>query len=400
MLLLLFVAGSGVAPPGRPGYIEAQTGIAGRVYLDIDGDGRFGGPDVGLGGVRILAGSGLETVTDESGNYHLMLVGGGFDWLGGLPVELDPTTTPAGTVARPSGRKMVHLTPLSIRKVDFPLEPAVAGAQSVRARPLLVPGGGNMVLKASRDGVRASFEVAGPEGCRLYLGAERVNRERGGTFRFEVDVAGGITSFVLAEHCPGEGVEFWQYRIHRVRRNSGGDAVVPAKPVLLARCAIPGPTLRKTSSVLATCFSGGGEAQPSKTGTLAEWNGRHYHILQLRPGTNHIEWNLTDGRMENAGQAAVSLDVRDIAITGLVLGSATFSYSPGEGSGKVGGRLVGQLRGWLPSGFRLYVGGNLLPAQDGRDFIDMVGPARLPWRFERRPDPELGYISAADDSRV
>lgn len=104
----------GVVPVGFGG--TGTAGAKGRVFLDEDGDGRFGPGDRPVPGVEVLVG-GRRTATDSAGVYHAWNVTPyerlevALDTLRGI----DPSWTPT----RPS--TVVRLTPHMYTPVDVPL---------------------------------------------------------------------------------------------------------------------------------------------------------------------------------------------------------------------------------------------------------------------------------------
>src|SRR5690606_28303312 len=74
-----------------PGVFSPRAHVVGKVFLDVDGDGRQSAGEPGIGGVRIVTGRGHVVTTDEEGMYHLA----------GLPpgrhvLRLDERTLPSG----------------------------------------------------------------------------------------------------------------------------------------------------------------------------------------------------------------------------------------------------------------------------------------------------------------
>lgn len=403
LLLLCLAAGSAWAqasggPAGRPGSVAAQTGVAGRVYIDFDGDGNFTPGDVGLPGVRLLAGSGLQVSTDSAGRYHLLLLGSGHDWLGGYLLELDPTSLPAGLSARDSGRRLVELTPLVVKKVDFPLRPVAVGEQTAvvadkwtdyRLRPA-----------AGHLGVTVTGRVQ--PGCRVWFGEQSLEVDDKGRYRLAVDITRGVNYLMLARHCPGSSLQLWLRELHWVRRDRGGDIVVPARARLLASCRAPGPgRLERTGSALLVCRDAAGRlVPPAGTRLLAPGGGKEQRLLvALRPGSNPLRLAVRYRDRNQPLTGEVTFEVAEVALSGLLYGNVLYSHGR-DGSQQVGGRLLGYLRAWLPWQLRLYLGGDVAPATEGPGVADVLLPAWKPWLAERRPDPELGFVVTADDSTL
>jgi uncharacterized repeat protein (TIGR01451 family) len=110
--------------------------ITGRVYLDVNGSGRFQDPDVGLHSVHIYLDDGESVVTDSTGRYDFPCVDPGMHAL-----RLDATTLPAGIVpyddrnidSEKSTRRLVHhiFDTYIIEDINF----AVTGTPEVPLQP-------------------------------------------------------------------------------------------------------------------------------------------------------------------------------------------------------------------------------------------------------------------------
>jgi hypothetical protein len=110
---LAFGSGDGVAlvPYGGVG----QAGIAGRVFHDLDGDGRFGAGDEPVGGAFVGIGT-LRVKTDADGQYATWSV---------LPYEVLAVGLDTTTLADPSWvpprSRLLRPAPHLYTRVDFPL---------------------------------------------------------------------------------------------------------------------------------------------------------------------------------------------------------------------------------------------------------------------------------------
>jgi hypothetical protein len=103
--------------------------ITGRVYLDLNGSGRFADPDVGLAAVHIFLDNGESVATDRTGRYDFPCVHPGMHAL-----RLDAASLPARTFpyddrnidSEKSTRRLVHHTydTTIIEDVNF----AIAGS--------------------------------------------------------------------------------------------------------------------------------------------------------------------------------------------------------------------------------------------------------------------------------
>lgn len=101
-----------------PGPFTLEGVLLGRVFLDLDEDGRFGPKDLPLPGARLLLANGVQTLTDGAGRYA-------FRHLEGLQqVMLDPASAPFPPLPLPENlgegyRKRALVQGATV--VDFPL---------------------------------------------------------------------------------------------------------------------------------------------------------------------------------------------------------------------------------------------------------------------------------------
>lgn len=126
--------------------------LMGRVYLDLNGNGRFDpGVDLPLAGARLLLANGLQTLTDGEGRYAFRGVAGVQELL------LDPSSAPFPPLPHPEalGEGYRHRVVVDggVYVSDFPLKPPQGsvtaqrettlrmGPLTVEKRLLLTPGG-------------------------------------------------------------------------------------------------------------------------------------------------------------------------------------------------------------------------------------------------------------------
>ncbi|WP_288431861.1 hypothetical protein [uncultured Deinococcus sp.] len=119
--------------------VGALGTLIGRVYVDSDGDGRFGDGDQPVAGARVVLPSGLQVLTDAAGNYTFRDLAPG-PWL----VGLDPASLAAGTRAPQSWRQTAEVRGLA--RADFALPAGAAGAAAAatataQATPASAPSG-------------------------------------------------------------------------------------------------------------------------------------------------------------------------------------------------------------------------------------------------------------------
>jgi uncharacterized repeat protein (TIGR01451 family) len=115
----------------RGGVFSNDQLLVGRVFIDVNGDGRFDAGDRPVAGARLFTPNGFTVITDAAGNYSFPDLADG-----ALSVGLDRSTVPAGYVprdrTRADGSRWSRLvtTPLqrgALLETSFPL---VAGSDS------------------------------------------------------------------------------------------------------------------------------------------------------------------------------------------------------------------------------------------------------------------------------
>ncbi|MDM7324591.1 MAG: hypothetical protein P3W93_006340 [Thermus sp.] len=117
----------------RPGPFALEGLLLGRVFLDMDEDGRFSPGDIPLPGARVLLSNGVQTLTDASGRYA-------FRNLSGLhQVMLDPASAPFPPVPLPMDlgegyRKRVTVQGITV--LDFPLRHPKGSIRALRSTTL------------------------------------------------------------------------------------------------------------------------------------------------------------------------------------------------------------------------------------------------------------------------
>ncbi len=82
------------------GILSAEAVIAGKVFVDADGDGVQSDLEPGVPGVRIFLEDGTQVLTDVAGKYHIEGLKPGLHVL-----KLDPLTAPEGLAPRESGAR-------------------------------------------------------------------------------------------------------------------------------------------------------------------------------------------------------------------------------------------------------------------------------------------------------
>jgi len=377
-----------------------QAAVLGRVFLDLDADGRWSSGDAGLAGIRVLADAGEEALTDRDGRYHLVLLESGYDVLGGHVLKVDMSTLPAGTGVFPSSRRLVHLTPALVERVDFavrqkkelagPGTPPALKPAGRRAPALLVPG---------RGALTTNLSGMVPKGCRVNVDGEPVATDPSGMYQIQVTVHPGVNPHLVILQCDDGRLQMLVAEVHWVRRLAGGDLIVPARPRLLASCSgPPGSGVARSASVALTC-------EPEKNvnlriGANQSLAGTQTFLLPVEPGPNEFPVEISyTGQGITRLHGSIDWQVGYVRLSGALLGNVSFSY--GDGVSFIGSRLSGQMCADLPADMKLTLTGGMELA-DNKDYsvLDLIGPAWNPWIFERSPDPETSYPVLADQSLV
>jgi uncharacterized repeat protein (TIGR01451 family) len=82
------------------GVFSTRQVLIGRVFVDADGNGQFGGLDRPMPGVRLYLTNGESVITDSAGLYNFPSLGDGPQ-----VVSIDPITVPAGYALSDGGRE-------------------------------------------------------------------------------------------------------------------------------------------------------------------------------------------------------------------------------------------------------------------------------------------------------
>jgi len=134
------VLSSGTARAGLridAGMFSGESVLAGRVFVDDDGDGRPGATEPGVPGVRLLLEDGTFVVTDVMGKYHLEGIRRGLHVL-----RLDGQTLPPGLEPRAAGTRaagdddtlFIDLAPDELYKANFAVVPPAGRAPRLLVR--------------------------------------------------------------------------------------------------------------------------------------------------------------------------------------------------------------------------------------------------------------------------
>ncbi|HOX44637.1 MAG TPA: hypothetical protein PK668_13640 [Myxococcota bacterium] len=384
--------------------VRGQALVVGRVFEDLDGDGRFSAGERGLPGVRLLTDGGLQALTDADGLFHLQLLAGGLELQAGHLVVLDRSSLPAGARVSGTSRRLLHLAPLETVQVSFPVRSPAAepgGPSPLPARQ----GHPGLALRAQAGALWGAAALEVPEGCWLEADGQPLELDPARLALIPVPLAADVNSRLVVLACEDGRLEAWLLRLHRVLRPSGGALVVPGAPRALAVCQ--GSRLgevERTRSVELDCRSLPGASLSLGAQRVGQVTRRL--VLEVEPGPNTFPLEVVlDGGGRLASQ--VTWQVRQVSATGALLGTAALGYAFGGGAEGVylGGRLRGQLEASLPLELRLRLSGglessNLEGLAAGQAARQVLGPARDPGRWERAPDPEAGWSLSGDDGAL
>ncbi|HET9012204.1 MAG TPA: hypothetical protein VFN38_10350 [Gemmatimonadaceae bacterium] len=123
------------------------SGVAGRVFYDVNADGRFDAGDLPAAGVRVVV-SGAQVRSDSSGAYHAWSV-----------VPYEPSAIAIDTLAFTDfswtllrGRTSLRATPGTFNRIDFPLVRTRELAGSVVGDSSIATVGGVTLLLTSESG--------------------------------------------------------------------------------------------------------------------------------------------------------------------------------------------------------------------------------------------------------
>jgi hypothetical protein len=396
----LFAAGPQTPSPWDPD----SGGVIGRVFYDHDGDGGFSRGDEGLSGIRVTTNSGEVVETGPDGRYHLFLLSTGYEVLSSHLVKLDTTTLPAGARIK-TPRKLVHLSPALVVRVDFAVEPPMMEAPEAKG-----------IEPATRE-VPPRLEPAprGPDiltvltgkshpACRVSVDGKPVEvDEESRVYQTEVAIRPGINPYFVTIHCQGGHLEFLLAEIHWVTRREGGDLIMPSKPRTLATCIGPPlGTIPRSPNVDVGCrleagveLSLGSQKSPGPVEKA-----RYFRVrLPVTPGTNTFEVQASFGQAREM-KSTVSWKISPVRIGGAFLGSMAISL--GESGGPVyGGRFRGTMRADLPADLKLILSSGLQTTrEEDLSLENFFMPAFNPWVHQRAPDPDDGYLVPADSSMV
>ncbi|MBN2499098.1 MAG: hypothetical protein JXR96_31205 [Deltaproteobacteria bacterium] len=399
MLVSTSVQGQELLP--GPGGQELGS-VFGRVFLDLDADGKFSEGDEGLEGVGLLCESGQRAWTDDQGRYHLFLLSTGREVGGGHVIALDRASLPEGAAPRGTGRKLLRLVAMGVERADFailpPLRRVPASLCLAQAREK-TPG---QLTPLAPDRIESWLTGLAPEGCRASLAGREMELDASRAFKLRVDLHPGVNAFPVGLQCEDGRLELLVAEIIWRQRRDGGDLIVPGPYRSLVTCIGPPPgDVPATPRIELACRSRPGVR--IEIGGRAAQQGRF--VLDVAPGGNRYEI-----RAYAAGQEPLDYqadwNISSTVFQGALLGSAALSVGLGSDSSVVwGGQLRGQAWAELPGDLKLILGGgmesfNIEGLSASEIAVRALGSQYVPHRFERALDPESCQPAPGDEGRV
>ncbi len=204
-----YVTGSAIYNPSR-GSVDfsgtpalSRGGLTGRVFLDVNGNGKFDPGEQSLPGVRVVVGS-TFAFSDAEGAYHVWDV---------LPYEPTPVSVDSATLASPLwvpafAAMMVEPSPNRYRRLDIPVLPGGVIEGRVHRASGGTAGGIVLVLTHKQSGERRLLTTFG-DGSFYAIGI------RPGSWELVVDpkclsllhASAGTMHFTVAPDVEGAAVD-------------------------------------------------------------------------------------------------------------------------------------------------------------------------------------------------
>ncbi len=371
------------------GAAEAAGGtVLGRVCQDLDGDGRCGEGDPGLGGARVLLDGGQVALADAQGRFHFLEVPGrllqpGRSAYGGHLLALE--TAPG----EPPVRRFFDLPPGGVAQVDL----AVPAAAAVRPGPRLERAPPPPSEAPRREGDRLRWALSGraPAGSQVEVGGKAAAVEPDGRWSAEVELQAGENPFSLAVREPDGRLSLYRQAVHLARRAEGGDLVLSLAPEWLVTLALPPDgvlrgdraRLRGVAAEGVSLTVGGTAVAPGPAGPF-----------EVRPDLQPGEAPLAVAARRGSASATTAPVVRfergGVALVAL----ADVELSLGGGEARLAGHGTLAARGVLGP-----VEGEAVVDLDDRDrsLQDLWNP-RDPLALEHQLSPERTLPTAGDDA--
>nr|WP_244238897.1 flagellar motor protein [Corallococcus carmarthensis] len=400
LLLLSSVASAQALSSDLP--TQAST-IAGRVCVDVDGDGLCGPDEPGLADVRLVLSTGREVRTDAFGRYHLT----------GVDSRVPDLTD--GPHLRP-GRHALKVDPRSLppssqvvprtATVEVPWGAAVLQDFAVRSPPTRASAppsaapGSPPEARIANGGLRFVISGKASPGDRVRAGDVDATVEDSGAWLATVPLQPGRNVIAITTTSPGGAVEFAQHTFDVVRRGERGWLVIPRERNRLGavRGLSADAPLPAGDTFLRLEVPPGTEVTSSDTILHAGPDGEVRLPVRLVPGRNTLPITLAPPS-QPASTVTVSVEASaQPFVVGLLDMEA--SIAPAGGGFRLRGR--GALHGEAQVGPVQVVGELDLTDTDLRQLndaplADWLRP-RLPERFDRWPDPDLAPAEWGDAS--
>ncbi|HEU4384752.1 MAG TPA: hypothetical protein VFR85_14790 [Anaeromyxobacteraceae bacterium] len=366
----------------------ARGMVLGRVCQDLDGDGRCGEGDPGLGGVRLLLDGGQVALADASGRFHFLevparLLEPGRSAYGGHLLALE--TSPG----EPAVKRFFELPPGGAAEVDL----AVPATAAVRPGPTLARTARGPAEGPRREGEGLRWGLSGlaPTGSRVEVDGKAAAVQADGSWLAPVVLRPGENPFSLSVREPDGRLSLYRQAVHLARRSEGGDLVVPLPPEWLATLALPpDDVLRGDRARLRGVAADGVSLTVGGAAVPAGRAGPFEVRPDLSPGQAPLPVEARRGAISAAASPVVRFERGGVTVVAL----ADLEVSAGGGEARLAGRGALAARGALgpvegEAGFDL----------DDRDrsLQDLWTP-RDPLALERALSPERTLPTAGDDA--
>ncbi|NTX62694.1 flagellar motor protein [Myxococcus sp. CA051A] len=380
--------------------------IAGRVCLDVDGDGRCGVDEPGVAGVRLVLTTGREVRTDSRGRFHLTGVDSRTpDATRGLHLrpgrhrlKVDPRSLPAASRVTPEAAT-VEVPWGAVALQDFAVRSLASDAPPLELSYSRVPPVADVV--AGEGAVR--FRLAGQAavGDRVRVGALDAEVDARGGWSAWVPLIAGDNTLAIQATAPDGRVRLSRQQVDVVRRAEGW-LVVPRPLVLVGSFQLPsardeaaasGVTRLKVEAPAGTSVRG-----PEGESSVVGPEGRVEVPVTLASGNNRVTLALTPpGGSAHETVVDILAEPRPFAVGLLDLEA---SFAPADSDFQLRGR--GSAHAEVRLGPVDVVGELDLRDTDGRtlrgaELPDWLRP-RVPERFDRVADPDFSPEEWGDDS--
>jgi hypothetical protein len=383
--------------------------ILGRVFIDVDEDGRWSSADQSLSDARLLTDTGLEVRSDARGRFHLFRMGTGREIGAGRVLMLDRSSLPSGARVVGSARRLLPLRPDEVVRIDFAVVlPKLVAADARGLGP--VPTGPGSALELSADGrVWTWLTGAVPKDCAASLDGESLATDERGVFRARVPIEPGVNPHLVSLHCADGHLELMTLEIHWVVRESGGDMVIPAPARTLVVCAgPPAGQIPRTNLAGLSCRPSPGVELRIDGSTGVERGPLRRFGLRVAPGPNRFSLELRYAETPEV-LGGVGWRVSPVHLTGSLYGNLALAYAFGDKTPSsslfLGGKIGGHLQADLPWDLKLILTGGLESYETEDVFTssgmkDIFEPSHATDGHERAPDPELGWLVSGDASSL